>query len=455
MPLCLVATGLMLVAARGEERIRPNTFVGLVAVGGLTRDDAARKLRVWWETEKRRTLTLHHDALTRTPPPMKPSELGLTLDDQASVDPLPYESFWADAGRTLSRTDQEPMRFDPVFRTLDVEHDVLRDFVRDNAGRPQAAAVRFRTGAIVREPEISGFRLDESLLPKAIVEALKGNGSIELPLIEAAKRVPDEALDGIVDLVSEFTTKFPASQYDRSSNIQLAASHLDGVVLMPGDSVSFNNTVGRRTIDGGFKEAGVYVNGRHDVGVGGGICQVSTTLYNAALFANLKILKRQNHSMPVAYVPVGRDATVDYGSIDLVIENNYDTPIAVSSEYERGRLTFRILGQKDTSLSVKLTSDNAKSWALPEKIVKDPTVPLGKRVIVEKGSKGHSINTYRVVYRNGVEIAREPLGRSYYRGGQRIIAVNPNADKQEVPEAPEKPEHEGIPDTVPPIGDSR
>lgn len=441
----------MLVAARGEEKIRPNTYVGLIAVGGLTRDEAARKLRVWWETEKRRTLTLRHDALTRTPPPMKPSELGLTLDDQASVDPLPYETFWDDAGRTLSRGGQEPLRFDPVFRTLDVQNDVLRDFVRDNAGRPQAAAVRYRAGGIVREPEVSGFRLDEAQLPKAIVEALKGNGTIELPLIEAAKRVPDQALDGIVDLVSEFSTKFPASQYDRNNNIQLAASHLDGVVLMPGDSVSFNNTVGRRTIEGGFKEAGVYRNGRHDVGVGGGICQVSTTLYNAALFANLKIVKRQNHSMPVPYVPVGRDATVDYGAIDLVIENNFDTPIAVSSEYERGRLTFRILGQKDAALSVKVVSDGAKSWALPEKIVKDPTVPVGKRVIVEKGSKGYSINTYRVVYRNGVEVAREPLGRSYYRGGQRIVAVNPDGDKPEPEAAPQNSDGEGMPDTVPPI----
>ncbi len=452
VPLCLVGAGLMLVAARHEERVRPNTFVGLVPVGELTHEEAARKLRVWWETERRRKLTVHHDALTRTPPPMKPGELGIALDDQASVANLPYENFWEDAGRTVVRGAQEPMRFEPVFRSLAVGHDVLRDFVRDNAGRPQAATVRYVEGLIQRQPEVSGFRLDEEALPRAIVEALKGDGTIELPMVEADKRVPDDALDAIVNVVSEFSTRFPASKFNRNSNIQLAAAHLDGVVLMPGDTMSFNNTVGRRTIDGGFKEAGVYRNGRHDTGVGGGICQVSTTLYNAALFANLKIVKRQNHSMPVPYVPVGRDATVDYGVIDLVIENSYDTPVAVSSEYQRGRLFFRILGKRDESLSVRLTSDGAKSWDLGVKIVKDPKVPVGKRVIVEKGAKGRSVNTYRIVLRNGVEIAREPLGRSYYRGGQRIVAVNPNKEEPK-PEPPEKPDL--MPDTVPPISDGR
>lgn len=425
LALVLGAVGLGLAAAGYEEVVRPNTYVGMVPVGGLTRDAAARKLRVWWETEKRRHLTLKNDSLTRTPPPMKPSELGVLLDDQASVDRLPFQDFWQDAGSKIGRSEPERTVVAPRFKTV-AEYDALREFIRDNAGRPRPAAVRFVAGAIKREPEVSGYRLDEAKLPEAIVEALRGDGTVLVPLIEADKSVPDSALDQIVEVVSEFSTAFPASQYNRNQNIRLAAERLDGVVLMPGDSVSFNSTVGKRTLADGYKEAGVYRNGRHDTGVGGGICQVSTTLYNAALFANLRIKSRRNHSMPVAYVPIGRDATVDYGVIDLVLENPYATPIAVTSEYQRGRLFFRVLGKKDPGLEIKIVSDGHKSWSLGEKVVKDPSLPPGKEVVIEKGSLGHSVNTYRVVYRNGVEIARESLGKSYYRGGQKIIAVSPD-----------------------------
>ncbi|MCO5298287.1 MAG: VanW family protein [Fimbriimonadaceae bacterium] len=446
----LGAVGLALAAAGYEEVVRPNTYVGVVPVGGLTRDEAAHKLRVWWETEKRRALTLRNDALTRTPPPMRPSELGVALDDQQSVAELPYQDFWQNAGQRLGASNPDRTVVNPVFKTLAAGYDALRDFIRDNAGRPSPATVRYVDGRIERTPEVSGFRLDEAKLPEAIVAALKGDGTIDVPLIEADKRVPDAALDQVVEVVSEFSTAFPASQFNRNENIRLAAGRLDGVVLMPGDSVSFNSTVGKRTLADGFKEAGVYVNGRHDTGVGGGICQVSTTLYNAALFANLKVKNRRNHSMPVAYVPIGRDATVDYGLIDLVLENPYDTPVAVTSEYQRGRLFFRILGKKDPSLEIKIVSDGHKSWSLGEKIVKDPSVPPGKEVVIEKGSMGHSVNTYRIVYRNGVEVAREPLGKSYYRGGQKIIAVNPeDAAPPEGGEAPTPPPADS---TVAPVG---
>jgi len=178
--------------------------------------------------------------------------------------------------------------------------------------------------------------------------------------------------------------------------------------LAPGEKLSFNKTVGRRTIENGFKLAGVYKAGKHDLGIGGGICQVSSTLYNAVLLSDLKVLRRQNHSMPVAYLPVGRDATVDYGSIDLVFENTMSTPVAISSSYTPGRLTFRVLGKKDPSISVKILSIGHRSWDTGVKTVMDPTLPAGKRLIVEKGSRGHSVSTYRLVSRT---VCRSPESR--------------------------------------------
>src|SRR5579862_1701627 len=116
------------------------------------------------------------------------------------------------------------------------------------------------------------------------------------------------------------------------------------------------------TAKGGFREAPVLKNGKHDVDIGGGICQVSTTMYNAAVLANLKIVKRNNHSIPSVYVPIGRDATVDWGSLDLVIGNPTDKPVAVCSNYLNGKITFRILGQKDPSIKVKVETAHERSW---------------------------------------------------------------------------------------------
>jgi vancomycin resistance protein YoaR len=183
------------------------------------------------------------------------------------------------------------------------------------------------------------------------------------------------------------------------------------------------------------------------MGVGGGICQVSSTLYNASLFADLQIVQRHNHSMPVAYLPVGRDATVDYGSLDLELKNNLSTPIALNSDYKAGTLTFRVLGKKDPGLAIKIESSDSQTWSGPVKTVMDPKIPIGQKKILEKGSSGRSIHTYRVVYKDGKEIARESLGRSLYKGGERVIAVGtlptfaapatgPTAPTQPEPQAP-------------------
>ncbi|HEY0866544.1 MAG TPA: VanW family protein, partial [Fimbriimonas sp.] len=260
------------------------------------------------------------------------------------------------------------------------------------------------------------------------VASLKeGKSTLDLPLTEAPKTVPDDQLAEIKEVVSSFSTNFPRNP-NRNSNIRLAASKLDGIVLAPGDRLSFNETVGRRTVRAGFKEAGVFINGRHDTGVGGGICQVSTTLYNASLFGNLKIPKRTNHSLPVAYVPLGRDATVNWGAQDLVIENSYDTPIAVDSEYRPGRLTFRILGKKVPGLSVKIERSRIRTWSGGgTRTIFDPKLPPGTRKVLESGGVNRQVSTTRAVYLNGKLQKKEPLGRSTYMGGVTIVAVGPKA----------------------------
>ena len=119
------------------------------------------------------------------------------------------------------------------------------------------------------------------------------------------------------DTLSEFSTRYAASNVNRTTNLRLAANQINGTVLMRGETFSYNDGVGERTIAAGYKEAPIYVSGRVEDGLGGGICQITTTLYNAAVFANLEIVERTNHQFVPSYVGAGRDATVVYGAIDF------------------------------------------------------------------------------------------------------------------------------------------
>lgn len=416
--------GTLLVAARYEPVIMPHTRVGGIDVGGMTPEAAAKRLRVWWEFERVREVSLKLSDPSVKPMVTKVTRLGYKLDDKASVAQLPIQDLVDAAKAAVGQGDDAPKHYQPVFARVGVaDLEAIRDYVEDNVGGVKPAKAVWDGTQVVREPERSGATLDEEAFAAEVPKVLAGANEIELPTREADKKVPDEELAKITDLVSEFSTKFAASNRNRSDNLRIASGLIDGKVLMPGEEFSFNGYVGRRTAQQGYKVAGIYLNGRHEEGLAGGICQVSTTLYNAVLFANLKITKRQNHSMPVPYVPLGRDATVSYPGLDLKFVNSYDVPIAISSSYTPGKLTFRILGVKDPSLSVKIVSDSSKSWAKSEKVVTDASLPAGTRKVVDKGSAPRAINTYRVVYVNGEEVKREPLGRSYYRGGPRLIAV--------------------------------
>ena len=155
------------------------------------------------------------------------------------------------------------------------------------------------------------------------------------------------------------------------------------------------------------------------------MCFVSTTLFNAAVRANLKIEERNNHTFLVPYVPPGCDATVAYGEYDLVFVNTLETPIAIDSHWQPGKLTFSILGVKDAGLEVRLEPRVIKTWEFPVEYVDDPTLPPGKEKVVDKGGRGVQAITTKVVLRDGVEVSRETLCRSYYRGGPKIIARAP------------------------------
>jgi vancomycin resistance protein YoaR len=421
--LALIAAAIGIASYRYVPCIRPNTLVGDVQLGGLNQKEAAEKLRTWWTGERKNRITLTSRLLGKKTILVSPEEIGIDLDVLASVRQAHFNTLWERTVEIFKKELNERLVVEPIFDLSKTNLARLKGNVESTIGGRRPARAYLVGDAIQKEPEVSGSTLDEVKFKELLASAVVDKKPVDIPLVQAPKKVNDGDLDKITDVVSRFSTRFPARQYSRTSNIQNASSKINGIVLAPGERFSFNELVGRRTLKNGFKLAPVYKDGKHDIGVGGGICQVSTTLYNAALFADLKIVRRQNHSMPVAYVPVGRDATVDYGAIDLVIENNYDTPIAINSRFVPGSLTFTILGKKKEGLSVKIITSGHRSWNPGIKTVVDPTLSEGKTKVIEKGCLGHSIHTYRLVYEFGQLLRRDSLGQSFYKGGVRIVAT--------------------------------
>lgn len=195
------------------------------------------------------------------------------------------------------------------------------------------------------------------------------------------------------DLLSEFSTKYAASNKNRTTNLILAAKKINGTVLMPGETFSYNKVVGARTIQAGYKEAPIYVSGRVEDGIGGGICQITTTLYNAVVYANLDIVERSNHQFVPSYAGPSRDATVVYGAIDFKFKNNRDYPIKIACSVSGGIANFKIWGLK---------SDN------------DYEVQISSRTTGKTSTAIYS-EAYKILKRNGNVVSTTLLSKDTYK----------------------------------------
>jgi len=226
----------------------------------------------------------------------------------------------------------------------------------------------------------------------------------------------------ITGLVSSFSTSYNPQKVNRSRNIELAAKAIDGYLLPPGEIFSFNQVVGPRTKERGYDEADVILNKRFVPDVGGGVCQVSTTLYNAVLRANLEIIERHPHSILIRYVEPGMDAAVAYGSLDFVFRNNTEGHILIKSKAQYGTVTFKIFGLAQNKKRVTVKSFKEKE-VLPETIYQnDPSVPQGQYILEHDGSWGMYVRVERYVYEeSGRLLSKEIVSRDYYPPVDRVI----------------------------------
>ncbi len=267
---------------------------------------------------------------------------------------------------------------------------------------------------------------------------------LELPVDIIKPIVLKSDLLAIQDKLGEFATKFNAADIDRTTNIKVATSSTANVLIRPGEVYSVNETLGPRLAKYGYKEAKVIINNELVPGIGGGVCQVSSTLYNAVLMSDLKIIERQNHSLPLSYIGLGRDATISGDYIDFKFLNDTNYPIYIYGEVQGSWVKFMVFGKNEhPGRSVSITTEVLKTTQPTVQIIQDPTLPVGTEVVEKKPITGYVVNTKRIVYENGKEILKENLGNSTYRvvNGVKRVGTKPvNTGATTVPENSSLPE---------------
>ena len=270
----------------------------------------------------------------------------------------------------------------------------------------------------------TGISFDKKEASAAIEGLEEGESkSISLKLTTADITTQNLEKNLFKDRLGAYSTNV-AGTAARINNVRLASQHCNNTILLPGETFSYNEVVGQRTAARGFQEAGAYLNGKTVQELGGGICQVSSTLYCATVLSNLEIVHRENHMFESTYVPLGLDATVSWGAPDYVFKNNTKYPIKVVAGYASGVCTCEIWGTKTDNITVKFVNEVLSRNPYKTVTVKDDTKPVGYSAVTEAGENGSRVQTYRELYDgSGKLISRTKESFSVYTRRDQVVTV--------------------------------
>lgn len=288
-------------------------------------------------------------------------------------------------------------------------------------------------------PEVEGISFDlESA--KAILAEDKEEYVIKLTITKPKVTLSQIGDEAFPDRLSIYTTRYDSSNVDRSTNLMIACKKINGKVILPGETFSYNKALGERTAKAGYRNGKIYAGGEVVDGLGGGICQISSTLYNAVLEGNLEVLERRNHQFTTAYIPVGRDATVVYGVTDFRFKNTRKYPVRISASARNGIATVAIYGIKEAeeytfSFSTKVLSTVAPTVRYKE----DSSLPVGTEKVEQKGANGQKTETYITKKLNGKVISTRLLSRDTYDPMPTIILKGIKGATNNQPATPQEP----------------
>lgn len=250
------------------------------------------------------------------------------------------------------------------------------------------------------------------------------------------------------DLLGSFSTSYASSSSDRAANVENAVHFINGTVLEPGKVFSTIKTIKDRTVKNGYRTAPEYSDGMVVDGIGGGVCQVATTLYNAVIYSELEVVQRSPHSMVVAYVPHSRDAAISGNYKDFKFRNNTDHPVYIMGSASGGVLSFRIYGKetRDSGRTFEFVSEDTETIEPGDpKEVTDSSLAPGTRVITQPAHVGYKSRLWKYIYEDGKLTDKVQVNTSTYNAVPEYISVGPSATPAPTPEASGEPESTSSP----------
>lgn len=416
--------------------IADNIYIGDIAVGGMTEAEASEAVDAYVESlgTSQFTLTVDDKSTTATA-----ADFGVTWSNPVIVKDA------ANVGRTGNLIERYKSKKDLEHENLvfDIEYTADRAKVKSflethtqdmNQDAVNYGLVRENGGFRITDGQ-NGIAVDVDKSADEIVSYIEetwtqADASLELAASVVEPEGTEEQLSRVKDVLGTFTTDFGTSSAGRAQNVRNGASKINGTVLYPGEQFSVYEAVNPFSAENGYELAGSYENGTTVQTYGGGICQVSTTLYNAVIRAELAIDERFCHSMIVSYVKPSMDAAIAGTYKDLKFTNNYDFPIYIEGYTSGMQLTFNIFGEETRAAGREVIFES-ETTSTTEPEVKFETAadqPIGYVQQVQSSHTGYTAKLWKIVKENGVEVSREPYNSSTYNASPKIIAVGIKSD---------------------------
>ena len=438
LAICLLAmTSSMTVCAAGETILK-GVSIDKLDVSGMTREEALAALESYEKNLGGQSIKL---GIGDNVIEAKLSDLGVTFDNEDLVDEAIGVGH---AGNIVKRyKDQKDLQHSGKTFPLSwqTNEDTVRTYVEDNCTKydkkAQNASLTRENGAFNFVAGTEGLELNVDSAVRTISDYLENNWTSDNTAVlnlETQITEPEgsaEELANIKDLLGSFTTSFSTSGSNRCKNVSSGASHINGTVLYPGEEFSAYETVSPFTEANGYAMAGSYLNGEVVDSMGGGICQVSTTLYNAVLRAELNVTERSPHSMTVHYVDLSEDAAIAGTYKDFKFVNSTEYPIYIEGYTTSDKkITFNIYGKetRDKNRTISFESQMVSETPATTILQEDAGQGIGYKAVSSKGSSGYVAELYKIVKVNGVETDRIKVNKSTYKGTNRVVTYGTAGD---------------------------
>lgn len=412
-------------------RMCKGAVISGIRVGGLSKAEAKSVVQDWARAKLKDTITL--TAMDRRWKGTA-SDFGAQVKWQEAVEKA------YGIGRNGSFIDRmfSVLLSDSIGKNMDaniiVKEPVLKKNIRKIAriiDQPHKDARLTNSGGCLQVVQDScGIKLDRAKAIRQLKNAIINEKThVALPVTVDRPDVTAGDAAGINTLLASYTTSFNSGRADRSYNLLLASRAINGVILKPNQVFSYNDTVGPRVESKGYRNSPIFVKGKLEDGIGGGICQVSSTLYNAVLLSGMRVLQRSHHSRTVVYVPPGLDATVAYGSRDFKFRNTNSSAVAVLARIGRSHLTIQIYGSACDKKNIDIYTGDKEYAPFGEETVVDNTLAPGVKKVTDKGSRGVRVTVYRKIFRPNGTAVTQTVSRDIYQPQNKVWSIGPRQKK--------------------------